>query len=282
MTFLVIIGIIIALAAQVGGIILLIFLGVGVVIGAVCAIIAYINAVVDACKSLKTVSAKNGVLTFLARWWYLFKNSSLTAFKNNFSFAHNALIRAGTHKFLSFKKWMWFIVAPSVIVFGTAMIALFALLQVAVIATVAYIILCLLLIVASIYFIIGFGYSCFNVGKSVGFSYTITNPFMAINFIRGYNIKDFGYFVKDYFGNLIGFILNIWKESVALCSTNIATANNNYPPFNFVRFFYLFSPISIMFVTVLMIAIIIVLALVAFIGLAIAKLFWCLFCLIFK
>ena len=106
--------------------------------------------------------------------------------------------------------------------------------------------------------------------------------FMAINFIRGYNLRDFGNFVKDYFNFLFGFVINIWKESIANCKANIATANNNYPPFNFVRFFYLFSPISIMFVTVLMIAIIFVLALVAFIGLAIAKLFWCLFCLIFK
>lgn len=281
MTFLVILFIVIMLAVYFGGIILLIFLGIGVLIGGVCAIIAYINAFVDACKSLGNITGNSPIGTFFKKWWYLFKTSSLTAFKNNFSFAHNALIRAGGHKLLSFKKWMWFIVAPSVIIFGTAMIAVFALLQISLIGFVLYVIISLLLIVASIYFVIGLGYSFWKVGKETAFSFSLSNPFTSINFCRGYKISDFTFFVKNYFSSVIALIANIWKGSIALCSNNIASASG-YPAINLVRFFLLFSPISIMFVTVLFIALIAIASIVVFIPLAIAKLFWCLLSLIIK
>ena len=90
MAFLVVLFIIFAFAAMIGFYILLIFLGIGVLIGMGYAIYAYIKGFINACKTISGVHGRNGLTSLLLRWFVLFKNASVFVIKDTFAIAKNS------------------------------------------------------------------------------------------------------------------------------------------------------------------------------------------------
>lgn len=281
LTFLVILVFIGILAAYFGGIILMIFLGIGALMGLLYAIIVYVQAFVNACKTLSSVSGKNAFTTFLLRWWNLLKNSAIGAFKNNFSIAHNALVQAGGYRFLSFRKWMWFIVAPSVLVFGTAMILFMSLLQLAVMGTLFYFAFIFLLTVFAVLLVVATVFSLIKIVPTSATSFSGANPFSTVKFKRKFKFSDFIAFVKNYYITLAKWVVKVWNEGISLSSAALSNAPT-YHPINPVRYFLIVSPLAIMAISILAIAIVFVALSIVFVPIALAQLVWVLICLIIK
>lgn len=272
-TFLAIFGILFAVAFYFGSIVLMIFLGIGALIGLIYAVIVYIQSFIDACKTLGGISGRNGLTSILLKWWHLFKTASINAFKNNLSVAHSAIIKVGGYRFLSFKKWMWFIVAPTVLVFGTAMIALVAFLQLLLLVGVLQIALSIILLACIIYLVIAVGYSIGKVGHGLINAFSISNPFRALDFSRYFLFSDLGRFSRDYFSSLIKIVVEMWNAGISLISTNFSRAKG-YSAFNLIRYFLFITPVAIVPITVLFIALMVIIMPIVFIPLFIAELVW--------
>jgi len=280
-TFLVIFGILFAVAFYFGSIVLMIFLGIGALIGLIYAVIVYIQSFVDACRSLGGISGRNGLTSILLKWWHLFKNASINAFKSNLSVAHSAIIKAGGYRFLSFKKWMWFIVAPTVLVFGTAMIAFVAFLQLLLLFFILQIVLTIFLAACIIYLVIAIGYAIGKVGHGLINAFSISNPFSSLDFSRYFLFSDLGRFTKEYFSSLIRIVVELWNAGISLISTNFSTAKG-YSAFNVIRYFLFITPVAIIPITVLFIALIFIVMPIVYIPLFIAELVWALIVKIIK
>ena len=272
-TFLVIFGVIFAIAFYLGSIVLMIFLAIGALIGLIYAVVAYIQSFVDACRMLGRISGRNSLTSILLKWWHLFKTASVIAFKSNLSVAHSAIIKAGGYRFLSFKKWMWLIVAPTVLVFGTAMIALVAFLQLLLLFFALQIVLVVLLAACIIYLTIAIGYAIGKVGHSLIDAFSINNPFSALDFSRYFLFSDLGRLAKEYFSSLLRIVVELWDAGISLISSNFAAAKG-YSAFNLIRYFLFVTPIAIMPITILFIGLIFIVMPILFIVLFIVEFFW--------
>lgn len=119
-TFLFLGSIIVALFIYLGIYVLCAFVAVGIIIGLVCAIISIIKSIPEAISDAKmggTYSQGNAKVPRLLLRFVggLFKHS----FHNTIEYSKNALDEAKTHRFFSFKKWMYLAVSLSSIVLGT-------------------------------------------------------------------------------------------------------------------------------------------------------------------
>lgn len=143
-----IIAIILLIAGFISWYILLAFLAVGVLIGLVYAIRSYIRGCITAKRSLISyTSAHTGKLAeIFDKVLYFNIETAKNAFIENKSVASNALSKAKILRVLSFKKWMWLIVALSVIVFGCIIIAGVVVLQ--------FILLSLMIVPISLFLVI--------------------------------------------------------------------------------------------------------------------------------
>ncbi len=277
-----IIGIfILVLLAYFFGIILAIFLGIGAFIGLIYALVVFIKAFIYACQTVRSVTGRNGITTLLLRWWHLFKVSTTESFKNNFSIAQSAILKSGAYRTLSFKKWMWFIVAPSVMVVGTLMIAAVAFFQLFLLGSILSIILMIAAVIVGIYSIIAIGYAIFQVIKILAGAFGMYRPFSALNFSRYFLFSDLGVMTKDYFGNIIQVVKGIWNDTISLISTNYASARA-YPHFNVIRIFLLVTPIVLVPFALLFIALMFVIMSILYIPLFIAEFFWAILAKIIK
>lgn len=280
-TFLVIFGILFAVVFYFSSMILMIFLGIGALIGLIYAMIVYIQSFIDACRTLGGISGRNGFTSILLKWLHLFKTASINAFKNNLSAAHSAIIKAGGYRFLSFKKWMWFIVSPTVLVFGTAMIALVAFIQLLLLVGAFLIVSFIILLVCIIYLVIVVGYSIGKVVHGLINVFLISNPFRTLDFSRYFLFSDLGRFSKEYFSSLIQIVVEMWNAGISLISTNFSTAKG-YCAFNLIRYFLFVTPVAIVPITVLFISLIFIVMPIVFIPLFIAELVWALIVKIIK
>ena len=113
----------------VGYIGLIIFLSIGAVVGLAYSIYVYVKSFVTATKGLGSVTARNAFLTILLKWFTLYKEASRLAFIDNFSIARSAVTKSHGYRILSFRKWMWLMVAPATLIFGTVLIAAVIIIQ---------------------------------------------------------------------------------------------------------------------------------------------------------
>lgn len=270
---LVVICIIAAFAFYFGAIVLLVFLGIGAVIGGAYAIFVYVKAFVNACKTLGYVHGSNGLTSALLRWWHLFKTASVDAFKSNLSVAHSALLRAGNYKLLSFKKWMWFIVAPTVLILGTAMIAFVALAQVFIMLSIIGILLTLLVFALVLVGVISLVFAAIKCFPNYKYAFPYHNPFSAANFCRGFTFYDLGNVCSGYFIALVQLIASVWRDMISFIKTCFSDAKN-YALFNPVRYFLFLSPVGTLALNLLCIAVIFIVLTVVFVPLFLAQLVW--------
>ncbi|MBQ7373062.1 MAG: hypothetical protein IJW64_00665 [Clostridia bacterium] len=281
MAFLVVLFIIFAFAAMVGFYILLIFLGIGVLIGMGYAIYAYIKGFINACKTIGAVYGRNGLTSLLLRWFVLFKNASVFVIKDTFAIAKNALVRSSAFKFLSFRKWMWLIVAPTVIVCGLSMVIVVALLQVSVVLAIAYFILVCLAVLAAIYLLVSLVYAIIKVGAGLFDAYKNYNPFSAADFSKYFTFSDIGRFSGEYFRNIFSAIGELWNESISLMTYNFSSAKG-YPVINILRYFFFVSPLMIFVMACIYIAVSFVILSIVYVPVLLAELVWALIVKIFR
>ncbi|MBQ4099148.1 MAG: hypothetical protein IJC87_03370 [Clostridia bacterium] len=281
MAFLVVLFIIFAFAAMIGFYILLIFLGIGVLIGMGYAIYAYIKGFINACKTISGVHGRNGLTSLLLRWFVLFKNASVFVIKDTFAIAKNSLVKAGAYRFLSFKKWMWLIVAPTVIVCGLSMVIVVALLQVALVLSIAYFILVCLAVIAAIYLLVSTVYAIIKVGAGTFDALGNYNPFSATDFSKYFTFSDIGRFSGEYFRNIFSAIRELWGESISLMTYNFSSAKG-YPVINIFRYFFFVSPLMIFVMACIFIALAFIILSVVYVPLLLAELVWALIIKVFR
>ena len=281
MTFLVIIGIIIAFAAMISWYILLVFLGIGALLGLGYALVMYVKAFIWAVKSVGSVHKNNAVLSFIARWFFLFKEASKLAFIENLNVAKSAIINARGYRFLSFRKWMWYIVAPSVMIGGTFLIlaVIFANLMIAF----SLISLILFLIVSFIVvsYLVYLAYALYLSVKNLFSAFAIDNPFGSLDFSRYGRMGILASFPKGYFCSLFSGIKSLWSDAISLMGQNISSSKN-YAILNVVKYFLLISPLSILVASIVITVIAFIVLLIAFVPLFIVEFFWALISLFLK
>ena len=120
--FFVFCSIFVLIGLYIGSIILFVFLGIGVAIGLVYSIIVYIRSIISLKYKFNFKNCTN-IKQILLKWIIFFKDVSKTSFFENFNVARNAVAKSQMYRFLSFRKWMWLIVAPSVIIIGSILIS---------------------------------------------------------------------------------------------------------------------------------------------------------------
>ena len=118
----------------IGMIILYISLGIGCFIGFVYAIISYVRAHITAAKYY---SVKYKGLGVVRRFTAYMKDTARDSLSENLYVAKGAFNRFLFHRFLSFRKWMWLVVAPSVLIFGTFTVLVFLMVELLILAFVS-------------------------------------------------------------------------------------------------------------------------------------------------
>lgn len=281
MTFFVIIAVIFIFAAMISWYILLVFLGIGAALGLVYAIVMYFKAFFQAIKGVRSVSKKNAILSFIAKWFFLFKETSKLAFIENINVAHGALINARSHRFLSFKKWMWLIVAPTVMLGGTFIILGVIFLNLLIAFAIINLILYLIIMFITICYLVYLFYALFLSVKNLLSAFSNDNPFSSLDFSRYGKMGILASFPKGYFASLFAVIKSLWSDAFALMGQNISSSKN-YAILNVVKYFLLISPLAIIVASVTFTLIVMVALLIAFIPLFIVEFFWALISLFLK
>ncbi len=275
MAFLVVLAIIFFIALYIGGIVLAIFLGIGIAIGLAYTLYVYIKSLVAACQNLGTSSVSNRLLAFLLGWLKLVGLTSLYAFKENLQVASNAMIRAGGYRFLSFKKWMWLIVAPTVLVVGTALILLFAMVHLGVFLSLAYLAFWLIVAALALMLAVSVVYAIINTVRNFPDTVNMNgNIFASFDFTRSAQFGElFPVYVKGYFATLWGYISGVFSDNWAQSGNNFGAASG-HSLISFWHYFLLISPVGLMAVSAVFAAVLGVFFLITFLPLFLANVIW--------
>lgn len=277
--FLVLLGVIILYVGWIG---LLIFLGIGVVIGLVYAIYIYIKSLISATKGLGNVRAKNAFLTFLLKWFTLYKLSCKYAFSDNFSVARNAWTKAHNYKVLSFRRWMWFVVSPATLIFGTLLIFAVTLLQgilmlvACVIALYLVFLLCVVMLLAGLVY----GFVATVVNFKLAFAGK-QNVFTGFDFTLAAKLSDLPSKIKTYWSTVISYIVGIWTENFALGKSNIRMASG-YRLFSIQRYFLYVSIVGLIVAALVFDLVLLVLMLLLFPLMIVVNFVWILIAMIVR
>lgn len=247
MAFLVLMLVLFLVFAQISMYILFVFLGIGCAIGLFYAIVVYVRSFVGACRTLGTVGVRNGLGRFLLKWAKLFGLASWYALKENFAIAQNALIKAGGYRFLSFKKWMWLVVAPTVLVCGALLIVAVIFLQLFVFFSATMFLVGLVLTALALLFLAGTVYAVIQTVRNIPYAWRNNgNIFASFDFSKYPYWKDlFPVHVKGYFGSLFGCCKDIFVENWNQGVSNFQTSKG-YSIFSIVKYFLLITPVSIL------------------------------------
>lgn len=239
--FLIFAGIFAVIFFYIGYIGLIIFLSIGVAIGLGYALYIYIKNFVAATKLLSSVSSTNLFKTTVLRWFTLFKIASRDAFSDNVAVARSALIKSHAYRFLSFRKWMWIIVAPSTFIFGTILIVAVIALQALLILKAVFIVIGIIFILCALMFIADIVYSVIATCKNFSPAFAgKDNIFKCFEFNMSSNFKAIPTSVKNYFVTLASYVKGIWDENLALGKSNIRMGSG-YKLLSFQRYFLFLS-----------------------------------------
>ena len=275
MAFLVVVAFLFFLFAYFWGIVLLVFLGIGVTIGLAYTLYVYIKSFVEACRNLTPSSVSNRLLAFLIGWLKLVGLTSLYAFKENLQVASNAMLRASAYRLLSFKKWMWLIVAPTVLVIGTGLILFLAMLHFGVFLSLAYLAFWLIVAALAVMFAAGLVYAViYTIRNFPGTVNMNGNIFTSFDFSRSAQFSElFPVYVKGYFGTLWGYISGIFSDNWAQSGNNFSAASG-HSLVSFWHYFLWISPIALMAVSLVFAVVLGAFFLIAFFPLFLANVVW--------
>ncbi len=248
----------------VGYIGLIIFLSIGAAVGLAYSIYIYIKSFVSAAKGLGTVTARNVFATILLKWFTLYKETSRNAFLDNFVIARNAVTKSHSYRILSFRKWMWLMVAPATLIFGTALIFAIIIIQggllLAFFGTAFLLILLFCVLMLLVCLLYGIVATIRNL--KVAFSGK-PNIFCSFDFSMTAKLSEFPLAMKGYLTTIVSYINGIWAENFALGKSNIGMAGG-YRLFSIQRYFLYLSIIGLMTVAIIFSCVIFLLLVILF------------------
>lgn len=274
MVFLIIAAIFLVIFLYIGYIGLIIFLSIGVAIGLAYAIYIYVKSFIAVAKKLHTITARGKVKSFFLKWFVLFKDTTKLAFWDNFSVAKTAITKSHGYKFLSFRKWMWLVVAPATLVFGTILILAIILLQSVILFAIAFLVATIVLLLCIVFLVLDFGYAIVATVKNFGSSFTGKgNIFLQIEFTKSSNFKGLGVGIVNYYKIMLAYCKGIWDENYLLSKSNIAMAST-YKILSFQRYFLYLSIVALMLIAAIVDLILIIGLTAIFLIILIANLLW--------
>ncbi len=159
--FLAIFIIIAIIAIWIGWYILLFFLGLGLIVGCVFALIIYIRALVEAIRELAAAPpyASNKLLTVLKGYGMLLVKVIANSFRETMTVVSNSFTKFLNHRVLSFQKWMWLTVVVTVAVSELVFLLAVIMFQFALVAAILTLIFYAVLTVLAINMIAALGYT---------------------------------------------------------------------------------------------------------------------------
>lgn len=249
--FLIFAGIFAVIFFYIGYIGLIIFLSIGVAIGLGYALYIYIKNFVAATKSLSSVSSTNLFKTTVLRWFTLFKVASRDAFSDNVAVARSALIKSHGYRFLSFRKWMWIIVAPATFIFGSALIVAVIVLQALLLLTAVLIVIGIIFILCALMFIADIVYSIIATCKNFSPAFAgKDNIIKCFEFNISSSFKAIPTSAKNYFVTLGSYMKGMWDENLALGKSNIRMGSG-YELLSFQRYFLFLSIATLILISII-------------------------------
>ena len=270
--FLIIVSIIAVLAVYLGAFILFIFLAIGVGIAFIYSIVLYIKAFIRAISNTKNISSKGTISTLLLKSLLLLKESSWLALKFNINIAHSSIIKAHSYKFFSFKKWMWLIVAPSVLILGSILIVILGFAQLSFLIFISLFSLLLfgvIVVLCSLISIFQNAAKTFEIIKNCLIKYNL----FCFNYSKATKYKEFLFSVKTFFYNLFLIIKCEIIEELKEAKTSYNNAKL-YGLLHIKRYYNYGKILSILVITLLSIIILFVLCIILFIILSITNFVW--------
>lgn len=136
---------------------LCVFLAVGVVIGGIYAIIGIMSVLPKVVSDVKAKSYFGGrIVVFMKKFLYFFISIAKFAIVELINRAKKILVKFSAKKIFSFKKWMYLILAISIIVFGIADLAFVWLICASLLFAVIFPPLTLLVLLFAILYVIAF------------------------------------------------------------------------------------------------------------------------------
>ncbi len=209
-------ALVIGVAAWISWWILVAFLGVGVLIGLVYALFVYIRAFIHSVGNLGGYAPRStgAVMCVIEKLFALNAMTAVEAFNTNLYNASGALARGQAYRFLSFRKWMWYVAALSMVVLGVVLIAAIIILQFAlflglVAALVGVIVaICFLYFAASLFY--GLGYAtayffgaCRSELDFSGYTFTKYVTFHDVGFCLGTAFTSLGRMLSEFWRNTL-------------------------------------------------------------------------------
>lgn len=272
--FLVLAAIVAVLAIYVGYIALIIFLGVGAVIGLAYALYVYIKCFIVAIASSTGVAASTPLKTTALRWFTIAKLASRDAFVENVSVARNALTKSHAYRILSFRKWMWIMVALATIVFGSMLIVAVVVLQVLLLFIALSVAVGILAALALLVLLVDAVYSVIAVIKSLGSAFAgKDNVFKSFAFSLSSGFCAIPGSVKRYYVTVISYMTGIFSEGLALGRRNVAFGSR-YGLISIRRVALLVSAVTLVLAAILFDALLLIVLSVIFVLIFVANVLW--------
>lgn len=259
-----------------GFIVLLIALGIGVGIAAIYAIIVYIRAMISAGRDMSG-SGVHSLKDFLKNWVKFIYLASGYAFRENLTVASNALSKSHMYRLISPRRWMWFIVAPSAVIFGTLVILAVIALQVILFLSLVWVAIALMFLYILIAFVCACGYACICSVKNT--ANEDVKGIFTFNFTLSANFGDYGSAVKQYFAGLFSVLSAVWRENLSMGISNKSYASS----YNIIQPQYVFllsSFVALPFIASIYYVLVALVAFICFIPLAIINFLWTLIALL--
>lgn len=253
-----------------GVIVLLIALGIGVGLAGIYAIVVYIRAMVSAGRDMRGCGV-HSIADFLKNWVKFIYLASGYAFRENLTVASNALSKSHMYRLISPRRWMWFIIAPASVIFGTLVITAVIVLQAVLFLALVWVALALMLLYILIAFVFACGYSCFCSVKNTA-NEDVKGMF-TFNFTLSARLGDYGSAVKQYFAGLFSVLTAVWRENLSMGISNKSYASS----YNIIQPQYVFllsSFVALPFIASIYYVLVAVVAFVCFIPIAIVNFFW--------
>lgn len=246
LTMFIIGAIIFVLALYISWYILIVFLGIGAIIGLVYAIYVYIRAFANSVRLASSYVLKHsGVLIkFIEKIWFVSVEAAKTAFSDNLGVASNAITRSRAHRIISFRKWMWLVAAISVIIFGLCLIAAVILVQLSLVLLCFLIIIAIVLCICAVYMVVALFYMLYESVKILISQSRKNLKFSSLAFRISANFKLFGQSFIQYFASIGKTISGLWRESVFLSRLNISSAST-LRVFSLSKWLFLISPVAL-------------------------------------
>ena len=250
--------------------VLLIALAIGLGIAAIYAIVVYIRAMISAGRDMSGMGV-HSITELLKNWVRFIYLASGYAFKENLTVASNALSKSHIYRLISPRRWMWFIVAPASIIFGTLVILAVLVLQVLLFLALVWVVLALLFLYIFIAFVFACGYACFYSVKNT--ANEDVKGIFTFNFTLSARLGDFGSASKQYFVGLFSVLTAVWRENLSIGQSNKSYASS-YKIIQPQYVFLLSSFVALPLIASIYYVLVTVVAFVCFIPIAIVCFFW--------